>query len=185
MTSSPRTGRRVFAQRVPFAPTHYQCFDAARLIAESVVGIDPDVTCVIGIASGGIKPARLMADYLKVPLHTVTAKHNKSDAPFQQATGDVAVRLANSLPGRLSGTVLLVDDIAGTGATFTAVSNALNDRLDYSTEIMTAALFRNRGCTQTPDRWAWSVDDWVVFPWETPHSGQTQPVPALKWVSAR
>ncbi|MFD5434738.1 phosphoribosyltransferase [Kitasatospora sp. NPDC127067] len=185
MTSSSRTGRRVFAQRVPFAPTHYQCFDAARLIAESVVGIDPDVTCVIGIASGGTKPARLMADYLKVPFHTVTARHNKSDAPFQHATGDVAVRLSNCLPERLSGTVLLVDDIAGTGATFAGVTDALNDRLDDSAEIMTAALFRNRGCAQTPDRWAWTINDWVVFPWEDAHQGQTQPVPPLRQVSAR
>ncbi|MFG2844096.1 hypothetical protein ACGF12_13110 [Kitasatospora sp. NPDC048296] len=50
------------------------------MIAESVVGTDPEVTCVIGIASGGTKPARLMADYLKVPFHAVTARHNKSDA---------------------------------------------------------------------------------------------------------
>ncbi|MFJ6381436.1 phosphoribosyltransferase [Kitasatospora sp. NPDC092039] len=185
MTNSSHAGKRVFAQCVPFAPTHYQCFDAARLIAESVVGIDPDVTCVIGIASGGIKPARLMAAYLKVPFHTVTARHNTSNALFQQATGDVEVVLPDTLPECLSGTVLLVDDIAGTGATFAAVSDALNDRLDHSAEIMTAALFRNRGCVQNPDRWAWNVDDWVVFPWETPHHGLTRPVPTLKWVSAR
>ncbi|MFG2913122.1 phosphoribosyltransferase [Kitasatospora sp. NPDC048298] len=184
MTNTPRTGRRVFAQHVPYAPTHYQCFDAARMIAESVVGIDPDVSCVIGIASGGTKPARLVADYLKVRFHTVTAKHNKNNAPFQQATGDVEVALPDTLPEHLSGTVLLVDDIAGTGATFAAVADALNDRLDYSAEIMTAALFRNRGCPKKPDRWAWTVDDWVVFPWESPHHGPTQPVPALKQVSA-
>ncbi|MFD8783755.1 phosphoribosyltransferase [Kitasatospora sp. NPDC059599] len=155
------------------------------MIAESTVGIDPHVTCAIGIASGGIKPARLMADYLKVPFHTVTARHNKSDAPFQQATGDVEVRLPDNLPRLLTGTVLLVDDIAGTGATFAAVTDALKDRLDRSAEVMTAALFRNRGCTQNPDRWAWTVDDWVTFPWENPHFGPTRPVPTLRRVRAR
>ncbi|MEV7028297.1 hypothetical protein, partial [Kitasatospora sp. NPDC093558] len=84
MTSTPYAARRVFTRRIPFAPTRYQCFDAARLLAESVVGTDPAVSCVIGIASGGIEPARIMADYLKVPFHTVTARHNTSDAPFQQ-----------------------------------------------------------------------------------------------------
>ncbi|WP_331745101.1 phosphoribosyltransferase [Kitasatospora sp. NBC_01300] len=185
MTDTPYAERRVFAQRVPFAPTNYQCFDAARMIAESVVGIDQDVSCVIGIASGGIKPARLMADYLKVPFHSVTAKHNKSDAPFQQATGKVEVLFADALPERFTGTVLLVDDIAGTGATFAAVADALSHRLDDDAEIMTAALFRNQGCMHKPDRWAWTVNDWVVFPWETPHHGQTHPVPTLRWVSAR
>ncbi|MFJ9846179.1 phosphoribosyltransferase family protein [Kitasatospora sp. NPDC101155] len=101
------------ARHVPFAPAHYQCFDAARMIAQSVVGTDPEVTCVIGIASGGIKPASLMADYLKVPFHTVTARHNEGDAAWQQATGDVEVLLTDTFPERLAGMVLLVDDIAG------------------------------------------------------------------------
>ncbi|MFE5587320.1 phosphoribosyltransferase [Kitasatospora sp. NPDC056531] len=185
MTSTPYAARRVFAQRIPFVPTHYQCFDAARMLAESVVGTDPEVTCVIGIASGGIKPARLMADYLKVPFHAVTARHNKSDAPWQQATGDVEVLLTDPLPERLAGTVLLVDDIAGTGATFAAATDALRGRLDDGAAITPVALFRNRGCARKPDRWAWTVNDWVVFPWETPHHGQTQPVPALRRVSIR
>ncbi|MFD7902960.1 phosphoribosyltransferase [Kitasatospora sp. NPDC059747] len=185
MTSTPYAASRVFAQRIPFTPTRYQCFDAARLLAESVVGTDPAVGCVIGIASGGIEPARLMADYLKVPFHAVTARHNMSDALFQQATGDVRVLLSDTLPARFSGTVLLVDDIAGTGATFAAVTNALASRLDAAAAIMTAALFRNRGCPQNPDRWAWTVNDWVVFPWENPPQGQTQPVPALRRVNSR
>ncbi|WP_327673401.1 phosphoribosyltransferase [Kitasatospora sp. NBC_00458] len=185
MTDSHYAARRVFAQHVPFAPTRYQCFDAARLIAESVVGTAPDVSCVIGIASGGIEPARLMADYLRVPLHFVTAKHNKGDTPWQQATSNVEVVVDSSLPECFVGTVLLVDDIAGTGATFSAVSEALNGRLDDDAAIMSAALFRNRGCTQPPDRWAWTVNDWVVFPWERPHHGSTQPLPPLRQVSAR
>ncbi|MEU6974066.1 phosphoribosyltransferase [Kitasatospora aureofaciens] len=185
MTGSPYAARRVFAQRIPFAPTHYQCFDAARLLAESVIGTEPQVTCVVGIASGGTHPARVMADYLKVPCHTITARHNTSDAAFQQATGDVEVILPEELPGRFTGTVLLVDDIAGTGATFAAVTDALRGRLADHAAIMTAALFRNRGCLQNPDRWAWSVNDWVAFPWESPHDGLTQPVPALRRVNSR
>ncbi|MFF2955871.1 phosphoribosyltransferase [Kitasatospora sp. NPDC057965] len=185
MTDTPYAARRVFVQRVPFAPTRYQCFDAARLIAESVVGAEPEVSCVIGIASGGIEPARLMANYLKVPFHSVRAKHNKGDALWQQATGNVEVLVDGTLPDRFAGTVLLVDDIAGTGATFSAVTAALSRRLDGGSAIMSAALFRNRGCPQPPDRWAWTVDDWVVFPWETPHRGPTQPLPPLRRVRTR
>ncbi|MFF2081303.1 phosphoribosyltransferase [Kitasatospora sp. NPDC058162] len=185
MSSTPDTARRVFAQHVPFVPTHYQCFDAARMLAESVVGTEPEVTCVIGIASGGTSPARVMADYLKVPFHTVTARHNASDAAFQQATGTVEVLLPEALPGRFTGTVLLVDDITGTGATFAAVTDALRARFADGAAVMTAALFRNRGCPLNPDRWAWTVNDWVVFPWERPHHGLTQPVPALRRVNAR
>ncbi|MFJ3791538.1 phosphoribosyltransferase [Kitasatospora sp. NPDC090091] len=184
MTSTPDAASRLFAQHVPFAPTRSQCFDAARLIAESVLGSEPEVSCVIGIASGGIEPARPMADYLKAPFHSVTAKHNRCDAPWQQATGDVEVLVDDTLPDRFGGTVLLVDDIAGTGATFSAVTAALTGRLDDGAAIMSAALFRNRGCARPPDRWAWTVDDWVVFPWERPHHGLTQPLPPLRRVSA-
>ncbi|MFF3071132.1 phosphoribosyltransferase [Kitasatospora sp. NPDC057904] len=185
MTNAPYPARRVFARRIPFAPTRYQCFDAARLLAESVVGIEPAVGCVIGIASGGIEPARIMADYLKTPFHAVTARHNTSDALFQKATGDVRVLLPDTLPARFTGTVLLVDDIIGTGATFAAVTDALHHLLADNATIMTAALFRNRGCPQNPHRWAWTVNDWVVFPWEIQPQGQTQPVPALRRVNSR
>jgi hypothetical protein len=61
----------------------------------------------------------------------------------------------------------------------------LHVRLDDGAVIMSAALFRNRGCTQKPDRWAGTVNDWAVFPWERPHHGQTQPLPALRRVSVR
>ncbi|WP_181799491.1 phosphoribosyltransferase [Kitasatospora acidiphila] len=178
----PAGGQRLFARTAPYVPTLYQCYAAARLIAESVVGCEPPVTAVVGIANGGTRPATVIADYLKVPLHLIIARHNPTDELWQQATGDVTVTLPGGLPRQFDGTVLLVDDIAGSGATFTAVSRAL---LGTGAVLKTAALCRNAGCAEGPDRWVWDVDDWVVFPWEATHSGETRQLPVPKEVATR
>ncbi|MCX4758660.1 phosphoribosyltransferase [Kitasatospora purpeofusca] len=180
-TTQP-SGQRRFTRTAPYAPTPYQCTDAARLLAESTIGSTPAVTCVIGIASGGIRPATVVADYLQVPLHTVTARHNTSDAPWQQATGEVEVLLPERLPDRFEGRILLVDDIAGSGATFTAVTRALTGRLTDGAVVETLALCRNQGCTDAPARWIWTVDDWVVFPSEQAHAGDTRVLPPVRRV---
>ncbi|MFD0274682.1 phosphoribosyltransferase [Kitasatospora sp. NPDC127111] len=180
MTTSPP--QRTFTRTAPYAPTIYQCFDAARLLAESKVGSAPPVSAVIGIANGGLKPAAVIAEYLGVPLHTATARHNTSNEPWQQATGHVTVALPADLPAALDRTVLLVDDIAGSGATFNAVATALAPRLAVGSAVRTLALCRNIGCAEGPDRWIWDVDDWVVFPWETPHTGETRRLPAPREV---
>ncbi|MGW2544043.1 phosphoribosyltransferase [Kitasatospora sp. NPDC001574] len=175
-------GQRLFTRTAPYAPTSDQCTDAARLLAESVVASTPAVTCVIAIAAGGVRPATVVADHLRVPLHAVTARHNTSDDPWQQATGEVHVLLPDRLPARFEGRVLLVDDIAGSGATFTAVTRALACRLTEGAVVETLALFRNQGCADPPGRWTWTVDDWVVFPWEQPHPGDTRALPPARRV---
>jgi hypoxanthine phosphoribosyltransferase len=80
--------------------------------------------------------------------------------------------------------VLLVDDICGSGATFSTVSAVLNG-LWKPTLLRTAVLCRNLGAGYTPDSWIWDVADWVCFPWE-PHPGQaTQPLPLPVGVDRR
>ncbi|MER5642061.1 phosphoribosyltransferase family protein [Kitasatospora sp. NPDC002227] len=179
----PTGGRRLFTRSAPYAPTRYQCYDGARLLAESAASFDPPVTAVIGIANGGTRPAAVIADCLEVPLYNVTARHNRTDEPWQQATGDVSVVLSNDLPDRFDGTVLLVDDIAGSGATFTAVARALGPKLGSSAVPKTLALCRNAGCTEGPDGWIWDVNNWVVFPWEASHDGDTRQLPVPKKVA--
>ncbi|MFJ8043814.1 phosphoribosyltransferase [Kitasatospora sp. NPDC096147] len=182
MSTSTPPSQRTFTRTAPYAPTLYQCYDAARLLAESMVGFAPTVSAVIGIANGGIKPATVVADYLGIPLLTAIARHNTSDEPWQQATGQVTVSLPAGLPATLEGTVLLVDDIAGSGATFDAVTTALTPRLQPGSSVLRLALCRNAGCSNGPDRWVWNVDDWVVFPWEDPHDGDTRLMPAPRGV---
>jgi uncharacterized protein len=132
------------------------------------------ITATIGIANGGLAPARGISQLLHTPTYHVAAKHNPTDAIYTEATGAVSYDLApltSAVTGRqLTGTVLLVDDICGTGATFTALQPDLTTYLGPDVTLRTVALCRNAGSTVDPDLWAWTVDDWVSFPWE--------PVPA-------
>lgn len=126
----------------------------------------------IGIANGGLAPARDIARQLLAPTYQVTARHNPTDAAYTQTTGIVTYDLGPldlGLSGRqLAGAVLVVDDICGSGATFTTLLPALAQRLGHGAELHTVALCRNAGSSINPDLWVWTVDDWVAFPWERP-----------------
>ncbi|GAA4888750.1 hypothetical protein H7X46_23440 [Pseudonocardia sp. C8] len=159
---------------------------ACRLLATAAVQLTTRehldaVSAVIGIAHGGTTPARHIAARLGLQTHTVRASHNTTDAPYSPATGTVTCDLNSwqpSAPTRLAGTVLVVDDICGSGATFTAVLDVLRPFAEPDTRFLTCALCRNRGAYTPPDLYCWDVADWVVFPWEDVPAGQpTTPLP--------
>lgn len=147
------------------------------------------VSAVIGIAQGGTTPAHHIAGLLGVQAHTIRASHNATDAPYSPATGTVTCDLSSwqpSAPTLLAGTVLVVDDICGTGATFTAVLDALRPLAQPDARFLTCALCRNRGAPTPPDLYCWDIADWVVFPWEDVPAGQpTTPLPPLNQVITR
>ncbi|GAB3677636.1 phosphoribosyltransferase [Saccharopolyspora tripterygii] len=147
------------------------------------------VSAVIGIAHGGTTPAHRIAARLDVQAHIIRASHNTTDAPYSPATGTVTCDLGSwqpSPPTHLAGTVLVVDDICGTGATFAAVLDALRRRAEPDTRFLTCALCRNRGAPTPPDLYCWDVADWVAFPWEEiPADPSTTPLPPPKQVITR
>ncbi|OIJ91708.1 phosphoribosyltransferase [Streptomyces colonosanans] len=169
--------QRVFRRRSPYLLTESTYGTAIELLASAVITAGP-IAMVIGIAGGGSAPAEQLAARLGVPVSHVSARHNSSDALYVQATGTVTVTASDGFPDALDGRVVLVDDICGTGATFTAVTDALADRLAPDAHVSTVALCRNVGSPTRPNWWAWDVDDWVVFPWE-PHPDTTlRPLPS-------
>lgn len=146
------------------------------------------VSAVIGIAHGGTTPAHSIAAHLGLQAYIVRASHNASDAAYSPATGIATCDLSSWQPStstRLAGTVLVVDDICGTGATFTAVLDALRPWAEPDTRFLTCALCRNRGAPTPPDLYCWEVADWVVFPWEDVPAGQPTPLPPPSQVIIR
>lgn len=125
---------------------------------------------IIGIAKGGIIPAQKLAAKLITSWYRVAARHNATDDLYSQATGNVTTdvtMLTTALDGRqLSGLVVLVDDICGTGATFDALRPALHPLLAPDARLLTLVLCLNEGSAFNPDLWSWTVGDWVRFPWE-------------------
>ncbi|MFF4648091.1 phosphoribosyltransferase [Streptomyces sp. NPDC001389] len=175
---------RVFSGSGPFLLSDLALEASLDALASAVAAQGP-VNLVIGIAGGGVWPAAGLAARLGAPVHRVKARHNPSDALRTQATGQVSVHLDAPLPDTLGGRILLVDDICGTGATFTAVAQALTPRLEPGCELETVAVCTNTGSGQRPNWSAHAVDDWVVFPWEQPPAGiRLVPLPAPEVRSA-
>jgi hypoxanthine phosphoribosyltransferase len=149
---------------------------AITLLADQLGSFPIDT--VIGIERGGRFLAQALAARLDLPVLTILARHNRSDAIRQQATGYVQVNTAAAAQVSPGSTLLLCDDICGTGATLRAVSGAL-DSLVCPREIRTVTLCRNTGAELLPDLWLWEVSDWVCFPWELPAAEPAVPLPVL------
>jgi hypoxanthine phosphoribosyltransferase len=149
--------------------------EAIILLARAIIRDTGSVDHVVGVANGGTAPAKLIAPLLGIQPFTVQARHNRSDATYLQATGNVEVDpapLRRGLNGRrLTGSVLLVDDICGSGATLRALRGKLAPLTAPGAEVLAATLCLNTGATTLPDYSIWEVSDWVVFPWEAPPAG--------------
>ncbi|MGH3869132.1 MAG: phosphoribosyltransferase family protein [Pseudonocardiaceae bacterium] len=160
--------KRVFQGRRTWRLSEDALAGAVRLIAGPERRFRPDV--VIGLARGGLLPARAIAAELGVRFAEVAARHNASDAIGVQATGEVTLdeqQLAEAVGA--AQTVLLVDDICGSGATLSAVTAALEQAAVPA--VRTAVLCRNGGATFPVDAWVYDVDDWVRFFWEDTADG--------------
>jgi hypoxanthine phosphoribosyltransferase len=147
-------------------------FTAATSLLTEALG-EEEIDIVVGVRRGGVPLATALAARLARPATTLRACHNVSDALRLPATGTVTLDLTDThLPP--DGHVLLCDDIAGSGATLAAATDALRNRVR---RILTVTLCRNIGTLRDPDMWIWDVDDWVTFPWEPPPDAATDPLP--------
>jgi uncharacterized protein len=143
---------------------------AARMLAAA----EPPPALVVGIARGGVELASFIGAWFGVPVATLTARHNVSDGPYAEMAD--AVEITGAVPITGPGSILIADDICGTGDTFTAVVSYVTGQLGHVV-IRTVALCRNNGAAFTPDAWAWNVADWVSFPWEEPPSSRAELLP--------
>lgn len=129
----------------------------ARKIKRS--GFDPDI--VIGIARGGLVPARIVCDFLlKKDLASIKIEHWGIAATLGKA------KLKYPLPVDISGKkVLVVDDVVDTGDTFTLSMDYIKGK--NPSEVKSAILHYKSCSTFVPDYWAKKQDEWkwIIYPW--------------------
>ncbi len=116
-----------------------------------------DVSAVIAVLRGGRVPASLVAFQLSRPLHSMRIVFRDDANNPQTASPRLVGRPA--VLSDAAGTVLLVDDVSVSGATFAEARRHLGPR-----RILTVALKGNADIVVMPDlpsgcvRWPWNEE---------------------------
>ncbi len=134
--------------------------EIVKKVSES--GYEPEI--VIGLARGGLVPARLIADYLNIKeLYVVKTEHWGVTA-----TPDGQAKLAQGLQVSIEGRrVLVVDDITDTGQSLKLAIEHISSH--KPAEIKSATLLHITHSKYVPDFFAAPVPEdkwtWFIFPW--------------------
>ncbi|MHA1712974.1 MAG: phosphoribosyltransferase [Candidatus Ranarchaeia archaeon] len=130
-------------------------------LSERIVMSDfrPDI--IVGIARGGWIPARILSDVLYTnALQNIRIEYY-TDVGVKGREPIITQPLSGSLKDK---SVLLVDEVADTGASLIHAINHVNEigaRL-----IKSAVLIIKSSSKIIPDYWMKRIDKWIVYPWE-------------------
>lgn len=133
---------------------------ACRRLAEGIKERRLEFDVIVGIARGGLVPARILSDMLgNGELQTMRIK-------FYDAVGKTTERPTILSPQlKVKGKrILLVDDIADTGKSLAAAMEHLKE--GEAGAVFTVALAKKPSSSLVPDLYTLETDAWVIFPWE-------------------
>jgi uncharacterized protein len=116
---------------------------------------------VVGIARGGLIPARILTDLLETPQLTTIQVEFYTDINQTLSKPLLKQPLTASVANKR---VLLVDDIADTGQSLQFAKTYLQTQ--GVKEIKTATIYKKTRSTITPDFYEKQTSSWVVFPWD-------------------
>ncbi len=119
----------------------------------------PDI--IVGIARGGIVPARFLSDLLETRnLTTIQIEYYKG---INQTKDEPSLKRCLNLQ-LTSKTVLLVDDISDSGSSLQLAKNHLKQ--NGAKEIKIATLYAKPTSITKPDYFEKQTSNWIVFPWD-------------------
>jgi uncharacterized protein len=143
--------------------------DVDKLIHQMMPQFRREFTAMVMITRGGIVPGGMLAEAMGLT-HVLTAA---VDFPFEQANEKqkfmawpqfIQFPADENLRGR---SVLLVDDVWGSGRTITAVKNRVSAAGGFpETCVLHFNPYRNLFGSVRPDYYAEVTDSHVVYPWE-------------------
>ena len=142
-------------------PTWNQIYDMLLSQAEKIRAIY-QVEVVVGIARGGLVPARVLADLLDAPNFATIQVEFYVDIAKTTAEPTLKQPLSTFVNDKKT---LLVDDIADHGASLQLAKNHLQTQ--GAAEVKTATLYLKPHSALQPDFYEKQTQSWVVFPWDT------------------
>jgi hypoxanthine phosphoribosyltransferase len=116
---------------------------------------------ILCLARGGLRPGDILSRVFSKPLAIMSTSSYRADAGTVQGHLDIA-NFITTPKGEIAGRVLLVDDLADTGHTLTAVVNQLRTNYPPITELRTAVIWTKGVSTFQAD---YSVEDLPTNPW--------------------
>jgi uncharacterized protein len=116
---------------------------------------------ILCLARGGMRPGDILSRIFDVPLAIMSTSSYRAEAGTQQGHLDIA-RYITTPKGEIAGKVLLVDDLADTGHTLSAVVNLLKNNYGPITELRTAVLWTKGVSSFKSD---YSVEHLPTNPW--------------------
>lgn len=116
----------------------------------------------MGIARGGLVPARILADLLRIDeLAILTVEYYSG---IGQAMKEPILKQGLQTPV-FDKRILLVDDISDSGKTLQLAKENIMEH--GPKEIRIATVYCKPGTVTKPDYFEKETRHWVVFPWET------------------
>jgi uncharacterized protein len=119
----------------------------------------PDI--IIGIARGGIVPARILSDLLQAPDFATIQIEYYSGINQTKHEPVLKQRLHTEITNKK---ILLVDDISDCGRSLQLAKNYVQNQ--HAKEIKIATLYSKPGTIITPDYYEKQTSQWIVFPWD-------------------
>jgi hypoxanthine phosphoribosyltransferase len=142
-------------------PTWNQINDMLLAQAQKIQNqqFQPDI--IIGVAKGGIIPARILSDLIETP--QLAALQIAFYLDIAQSTSEPILKQPLTVAIKNKKT-LIVDDIADTGKSLKLAQTHIKEQ--GAMETKTATLYFKPQSITKPDFYEKQTNKWVVFPWE-------------------
>lgn len=136
-----------------------------KIVADMAPSIS-DIDAIVAIGGGGLVPARILRNFLKVPVYVVTLESyngsQKGEIYKRQWIDQEAVRDKR---------VLVVDELNDTGSTLVYCVNELQRCLPTSVAVAVVHDKKKEKDATLPPDIVYHVgeyvgDQWIVYPWE-------------------
>lgn len=116
---------------------------------------------ILCLARGGMRPGDILSRIFDKPLAIMSTSSYRAGGGTVQGHLDIA-RYITTPRGEIAGRVLLVDDLADSGHTLSAVVKLLRENYPPITELRTAVIWTKGVSSFTPD---YSVETLPSNPW--------------------